>query len=183
MAAIATFALMIGGCKEKKTVEEKIVATHYIPKRPQGPIAMPVDSQMVNVQWRGSSYNVKIVRTPIDTVSVTDDSGQKYIDNSCRLIVSRKDGSIFVEKSFVKNSFLSYVKEPFRSSGILAGLSFVEADDDRLDFSVVVAMPDAADDLFVQLKMDVDAQGGLRITQDDDMGMLDYEDYDEDEGV
>ena len=176
---LALIALTFGSCQEKKPSEEKIIASRYTPKQPQGPIAMPADSQTVSVQWQGSTYNVCIVRTPIDSVMVTDDNGQKYIDNRCQLTIKRQDGTEFLKRTFLKGSFLSFVKEPFRSSGILGGMCFVEGDKACLEFSAVVAMPDAADDLFVPLKVLVDAQGGLCISPDDDMGMLDYEDVDE----
>lgn len=174
--ALAAGAIVLGGCKEKKPAEEKIIATHYEPQRPQAPIAMPADSQMVSTQWQGSTYNIKVVRVPIDSVMVADDNGQKYIDNRCRLIITRQDGSKFLDRTFTKNSFLSYVKEPFRSGGILAGLRFEDVADACLEFSAVIGMPDALDDLFIPLKMKIDAQGGLGIKVDDDMGMLDYED-------
>ena len=182
--AIATFALLaltFGSCKEKKPTEERIIATRYTPKQPQGPIAMPTDSQTVSVEWQGNTYNVSIVRTPLDSVMVTDDNGQKYIDNRCQLTIKRQDGTEFLKRTFLKGSFLSFVKEPFHSSGILGGMCFVEVDKARLEFSAVVAMPDAADDLFIPLKVLIDAQGGLSISPDDDMGMLDYEDVDENE--
>ncbi len=179
IAILALLALTLGSCQEKKPAEEKIIATRYTPKQPQGPIAMPADSQAVSVQWQGSTYNVSIIRTPIDSVMVTDDNGQKYNDNRCQLTIKQQDGTEFLKRTFLKGSFLSFVKEPFRSSGILGGLCFVEVDNACLEFSAVVAMPDAADDLFVPLKVLIDAQGGLSISPDDDMGMLDYEDADE----
>ena len=181
IATLAALSLTLGGCQEKKPAEEKIITTRYKPSHPQGTITMPADSQAVSVQWLGSNYHVHVVRTPLDSITVTDDNGQKYTDNRCHLTIMRQDGTVFLEKTFLKSTFLSYVKEPFRSSGILAGVRFVEAGDARLEFSVAIAMPDAADDLFVPLDMEIDRQGGLCITEDDDMGMLDYEDEEDDE--
>lgn len=178
---LAALALVLGGCQEKKPSEEKIIATRYVPERPQAPIAMMADSQVVSTQWQGSTYNVKVVRTPLDSVMVTADNGQKYVDNRCRLTVTRQDGSVFLEKVFTKNTFLSYVKEPFRSGGILAGLQFEEVANGNLVLSAVIGMPDAVDDLFVPLKVKIDGQGGLGISEDDDMGLLDYEERNDEE--
>ncbi|MBO7139139.1 MAG: DUF4738 domain-containing protein [Prevotella sp.] len=178
---LAAFALVFGGCQEKKPSEDKIIATRYVPERPQAPIAMPADSQVDSTQWQGSTYYVKVLRTPIDSVMVTADNGQKYIDNRCRLIITRQDGSKFIEKTFTKNTFLSYVNEPFRSGGILAGLRFEEVANANLVLSAVIGMPDAVDDLFVPLKVKIDGQGGLGISVDDDMGLLDYEERNDEE--
>lgn len=173
--------MILGGCKEKKEVDGPVIATHHVPQRHQPPIAMPADSQLVSVQWQGASYNVKVVRTSRDSVFVEDSDKQKYIDNSCRLTIMRQDGSLFTQKTFLKSTFLSYVDEPFRSGGILADIRFDEVNGKNLQFSVVVAMPDAVDDLFVPLQMNIDSQGGIGISKVDDMGMLDYDGYHEDD--
>lgn len=179
----AAAAITLGGCKDKKPAEDNIITTRYVPQRPQAPIAMDADSQTAEVTWLGKPYSVIVSRTPMDSVTVSDDNGQKYIDNSCRITVKREDGSVFAEKTFTKGSFLSYISEPFVSDGILAGIQFDEADGNKLEFSVVVAIPDAVDDLFVPLELGIDNQGGISIKLDDDMGMRDYEDNDEEEGV
>ena len=177
--ALAVAALTLGGCKEKKPVEADIITERYVPERPQGPIAMPTDSQTVNVTWMGKPYRITVTRVPVDSMTVSDDGGQKYVDNRCRLTVRRQDGSVFTEKTFFKSTFRSYIKEPFISRGILAGLRFDEVDGSKLDFSAVVAMPDALDDLFMPLDLGIDSQGGISIKLDDDMGMRDYEDEDD----
>ena len=179
--ALAASAMVLGACGEKKKGEEPVIA-HYVPTEPQPPIAMAADSQTVSVKWLDKTYNVKIVRTPRDTVLVEDGDKQKYKDNACRLTIRRQDGSLFTEKHFLKSTFMSYIDEPFRSGGILSDLRFGEVKGQNLQFSVVIAMPEAADDLFVPLQLTVDRQGGIGITKIDDMGMLDYDGhYDDDE--
>lgn len=179
LIAFAAGALTLGSCKEKKPVEADIITERYVPQKPQKPIAMTVEDQTVNTTWLGKPYSVTINRVPVDSLTVSDDSGQKYIDNRCRLTVTRQDGSVFTEKVFYKNTFHSYIKEPFVSKGILAGIRFTEAKGQNLEFSVVVAMPDAVDDLFIPLKLVIDNLGGIGISEDDDMGMRDYEDAEE----
>jgi len=175
----AAAAVALCSCKEKKPAQADIITERYVPQRPQAPIAMSADTETENVTWMGKPYSVTISRTPVDSMTVSDDSGQKYVDNRFHLTVKRQDGSVFTEKTFFKNSFRSYIQEPFISRGILAGIRFDEADDAKLEFSVVVAMPEAIDDLFLPLALSIDSQGGITIRQDDDMGMLDYEDTDE----
>lgn len=169
---------MLSACKEKKQSED-IITTRYVPQHLEGPIAMAADSEMVNITWLNKPYTVRIIRTPMDSVQVSDDSGQKYVDNRVSMTIIRQDGSTFLDKMFTKKSFLSYIQEPFVKSGILAGIRFDEVDGSKLKFSVVVSMPDAVDDLFLPLIMAIDGDGGMSIRKDDDMGMLDYEEGDE----
>ena len=180
LAILGASIIMLGGCKEKKQSDD-IITTHYVPYKLQDPIAMAQDDQQTNAQWMGNSYHVSVSRQPLDSVMVSDDRGQKYIDNRVKIAITRADGSVFTEKTFTKNTFLSYIKEPFKSDGILAGIRFENVEAKGLKFSVVVAMPDAVDDLFVPLEMTIDADGGLGIRQDDDMNLIDYDV--EDEGV
>ena len=180
LVILGASAVMLAGCKEKKQSEETIT-THYVPYKLQAPIAMAEDNQQASAQWMGKSYHVSVSRQPLDSVMVSDDRGQKYKDNRVKIIVTRPDGSVFTEKAFTKSAFMSYIQEPFKSGGILAGIRFENAEAKGLKFSVVVAMPDAVDDLFVPLEMTIDADGGLGIRQDDDMNLIDY-DVD-DEGV
>jgi len=112
---------------------------------------------------------------------VKDENNQQYFDNVVKASVNRQDGSSLFSRTFTKESFLSYIDEPFKKSGILAGIRFDEVDDGKLEFSVVIALPDAVDDVFIPLEMKVDKQGVINIRQDDDMEMLDYVDADDED--
>lgn len=162
--------MMAGACKEKKQSDD-IIAASYVPQQPQAPIALPADSQTVEVKWMGKPYVVRIVRTPIDSLLVTDDSGQEYFDNAVRLSVKRQDGSALFSKTFTKYAFSSYVQNPFRQKGVLGGIQFNEVSGQNLKFSVVIGLPDALDDVYVPLEMSIDGQGGLGIRQTDDMNL------------
>jgi hypothetical protein len=181
LALSVSIFMALGACKEKKQQEETIITTRYVPHHIQGPIAMPEDSQTVNVTWLDRLYSVTIVRTPIDSITVADDDGQKYIDNHICLTITRQDGTVFTQKSFTKKTFSSYIAEPFTTGGILAGIRFNDVDGTALRFSVAVAMPEAADDLFVPLDMKIDNFGSINIQKDDDMGLKDYDDTDFDD--
>lgn len=174
--------MMLGACKEKKQTED-IITTHYTPKQPQGPIAMTADSQHADITWMSKPYRVNIVRQPMDSVMVTDETGQKYIDNRVKVTIVRGDGSVFTDKTFTKSSFLSYIQEPFRKGGILAGIRFDEVVKQGVKFSVVIAMPDAVDDLFIPLEMTIDSDGGLGIRKNDDMNLRDDYDASDEDGV
>lgn len=176
--------MMLGACKEKEKSGD-IIAPKYVPKTLEAPIKMAEDHQTDNVTWQGNPYTIDIFRMPADSLQkVQDDNGQQYVDNLIDVKIVRKDGSKFFHKSFVKNSFSAHLDEPFKRNGQLVSIRYNEVDNSALEFSVVVGMPDAPDDLFVPLKMTIDRQGAVRVEKDDDMDMLDYDDDDdEDDGV
>ena len=178
--------VVFGACKEKKESTD-IIATKYVPKKPQPPIAMDSESKTTHVKWQDNTYTVQIDRVADDSLQlVKDENAQPYKDNRVAITITRSDGSVFFKKSFTKASFSSYVDDTFRKNGILAGIQYDEVDSKGLEFSVVIGLPDAVDDVFVPLELIIDRQGGISITRDDDMDMLDYDDRDEnfdDEGV
>ena len=171
--------VVLGACKEKKPSTD-IITTKYVPKQPQAPIAMPADTQTKNIEWQGKPYTITIDRVPVDSLpQVKDENNQPYVDNRVKLTIMRADGSVFFQHTFTKASFSSYVDDSFRKNGILAGFRYDEVENSGIEFSVVVALPDAIDDVFVPLELVVDRQGGVSITRDDDMDMLDYDERDE----
>lgn len=179
--------VVLGACKEKRQSTD-IIATKYVPKQPQAPIAMPADAQTKNIDWQGKPYTIMIERVPADSLpQVTDENNQPYVDNRVKLKIVREDGSIFFQRTFTKASFNAYIDDSFRKNGILAGFRYDELENSGIEFSVVIALPDAIDDVFVPLELVVDRQGSISISRDDDMDMLDYVmddgDGEEDDGV
>ena len=178
--------IVFGACKEKKQSTD-IIATKYVPKKPQPPIAMPAESKTTHVKWQDNPYTVRIDRVADDSLQqVKDENAQPYKDNRVVVTVTRSDGSVFFKKAFTKASFSSYIDDTFRKNGILAGIQYDEVDSKGLEFSVVIGLPDALDDVFVPLELVVDRQGAIAISRDDDMDMRDYDESDEDyddEGV
>ena len=173
--------MMLGACKEKKKSDD-IITTKYVPKKPVDPIAIEATTQNTSVNWGGSQYSVSVVRTPADSSSmVKDENNQKYFDNVVKVSVNRPDGSSLFSRTFTKSSFSSYIDDTFKKNGILASIRYDEVDNGKLEFSVVIALPDAVDDVFIPLEMTVDKQGIINIRQDDDMEMLDYVDADDED--
>ena len=174
--------MMLSACKEKKQTDD-IITTKYVPKQLQAPIGMPADSLSQTVIWGNGTYNIYVAREASDSLPMMkDESGQKYKDNFITVSVSRQGGSSFFKRTFTKGSFTQYVDVVFKKNGILANIRFDEVDDGKLKFSVVVALPDAVDDMFVPLEMTIDHNCVINIREDDDMDMLDYVEA-EDEGI
>ena len=141
--------LAFGACKEKKESKD-IITTKYVPKKPQAPIAMPVDTKTTHITWQDKPYTIQIDRVSDDSLKqVKDENGQPYFDNRVSVTIKRQDGSVFFQKVFTKASFSSYIDDTFRNNGILAGIQYDEIGDRGLEFSVVVGMPDALDDVFL----------------------------------
>ena len=173
--------VVLGACKEKKQSTD-IITTKYVPKQLQDPIAMPADTQTKNIEWQGKPYTITIDRVPVDSLpQVKDENNQPYVDNRVKMTIVRSDGSVFFERTFTKASFNTYIDDSFRKNGILAGFRYDEVENSGIEFSVVVALPDAIDDVFVPLELVVDRQGGVSITRDDDMDMLDYDERNDEE--
>ena len=173
--------VVLGACKEKKQSTD-IITTKYVPKQPQDPIAMPADTQTKNIEWQGKPYTITIDRVPVDSLpQVKDENNQPYVDNRVKLTIMRADGSAFFQRTFTKASFNTYIDDSFRKNGILAGFRYDEVENSGVEFSVVIALPDAVDDVFVPLELIVDRQGGVSISRDDDMDMLDYDERNDEE--
>lgn len=176
-----TLVLLLGACKEKPQSTD-IITTKYVPKQPQPPIGMPVSSNVSHVEWAGRKYDVKVVSHPSDSLAlVYDENNQPYKDNKIEVVVTRSDGSVFFKKVFTKSSFSSYIDDTFMRNGILGGIQYNSVETGGMEFSVVVGLPDALDDVFVPLKLTVDRQAGVHISKNDDMDMLDYDGGENDE--
>lgn len=162
LAAIALLATV--SCKEKKQSDDIIIAK-YVPETPQAPIKLPVDHRNTQVDWLGKNYEVDITRHAADSLPMlTDESGQKYVDNIIKLQVKRSDKSVFINKSFTKSSFAMYLNEDMRKSGYLENIVLHGIKDDALFFGVVISHPGAEDE-FVPLEMLIDRLGGLVVKQ------------------
>jgi hypothetical protein len=158
--------MLVPACKEKKTQAPEIITTTYVPKRPQAPIAMPVDIQTTPVQWLGRTYTVGIERVAADSLPmVENDWGQKFIDNRITLTITREDGSVFFKKMFTKAAFAPYIDETYRKNALLSSMIFHETDDKELEFAVSVSMPES-DDEFIPLELSVNNMREIKIERD-----------------
>ena len=64
---------------------------------------------------------------------VSDETGQKFVDNVIALVVSREDGSVFYRHQFTKKDFNSYLDDDYRKTGILEGLVYDKVEGDWLE--------------------------------------------------
>ena len=149
-------------CKEKKQNEDIIIAK-YVPEELKAPIRQSTDVRTSNVSWLGKNYVIEIQRVASDSLpKVKDENGQLYVDNRVTMKIMRSDHSVFLKKSFVKESFVSYVDHDFQKKGYLENIVFHGIDNNQLKFGVVITSPGNEDE-FVPLDMWIDRQGGTKI--------------------
>lgn len=177
MMAGAVVAMTMG-CGGRKT-DNVIIAEAVEEKAPSGPIKMQDYVQTKDVEWLGTTYRCEIERQPDDSLAmVSDENGQKFVDNSIRLMVLRKDGSVFFNRSFVKKDFDACLDDDYRRTGILEGLVFDRVDGSDLVFAASVSHPQT--DEYIPLVVRVSRMGAVTVERDTQMDTS-AEEEDEDE--
>lgn len=176
----AAVLMLLGGCKEKKQAnDETIIAIDYTPPVVTGPISMDSLTESRSVVWMNRGYTVSITRVPMPTLPmVSNDYGQKYVDNRVTVVVRRPDGSEFYNEVFTKSSFSTLLDADYKKNGLLAGIRFVKAEGQRLEFAVSIAHALLIDSEEMVLKLTVDSQKNLKIDYDDQYDIVPGDDDD-----
>jgi hypothetical protein len=182
MLVLAACMMVLVACKEKKHVNDGIITTDYeMPKPSEAPIAMPAQTNKVEVEWKDSRYAIAIARTPADSLSkVTDEIGQQYIDNVVKISITRSDGTSFFNRSFAKSAFMEWLEDDYRHHAVLEDITFFGVEGQELVFTAALNHPAASDDEAIDLRLSVNAQGQVNIglyddNQRDDLKMSDAE--------
>ena len=157
----------IFGCKEKKPSEDIITVREEIPA-PSGPVRMQSFNNQRVIQWLGKEYHVEITRTADDSLRmVTDETGQKYVDNRVSLIIRRADGSVAIQKKFLKSVFEAYIDQEYKKGGVLEGLVFDKVNGQHLEFAASISLPQT--DEYIPLNVKIDNFGNVTIERDSQM--------------
>lgn len=164
MLAIGMMAATIYGCGGKKE-SDTIIATKVEKKKTSAPIRMQDYTQKLDIDWNGNKMTSEIHRTSDDSLSmVADETGQKFVDNSIELTVSRSDGSVFFHKTFTKQTFSEHLDDDYRKTGILEGLVFDRVDGNSLRFAASVSHPQT--DEYIPLVVTLSKTGAMGIERD-----------------
>lgn len=176
--ALGLLAVAVAGCGNKKE-NETIIAPKVVKKAPSGPIRMQSYTQTKEVDFAGGRLTCVIQRTPGDSLRMAkDENGQKYVDNIITLTITRGDGSVFIKRSFTKQSFDDCLDDDYRETGILEGFVFDKVEGGNLCFAASVCHPQN-DDEFIPIVVKVSSGGGVSIARDtqiDTNGTVDDED-------
>ena len=166
IVAAAALAVM-AACGEKKKADV-IITPKVEAKRPSAPVRMQDYTQTRSVAWLNNTYQLTIVRQPDDSLAmVSDETGQKFVDNRIQVRITRADGSVFFQRSFTKKTFEPYLDDDYRTTGILEGLVFDEVDDDCLKFAASVCHPQT--DEYIPFEVKVSRFGDVTIQRDRQM--------------
>lgn len=157
----------ITGCKEKKT-SDQILTQKVVAKAPSESVRMQEYVQSKEVEWLGTSYLCEIVRMADDSLAIVkNEKGHKFVDNRISLEIKRKDGSVFLSKSFTKSDFDVCLDDDYRTTGILEGLVFDKVDGQSLVFAASVSHPQT--DEYIPLLMRISRTGDVSIALDTQM--------------
>lgn len=161
-AACAT--VLLASCGEKK--QHTNIITEQV-ERPQveAPIRQAEYDKTHEVQWMGKGYKVEIHRQPNDSLPmVTDEIGQKFVDNEVEVTVRRADGTVFFSHAFTKASFDACLDNDYRHTGILDGLVYDKTNGSHLEFAGSVSHPQT--DEYIPVRVILSPSGNVTFKRD-----------------
>lgn len=164
--------VLCGACKEKTEHKDIIVPapTHEVSKETEKVSTTDTDMKS-EIEWLGNTYTIFISRKADRSLpKVVDENGTEYFDNVITLRILRKDNSEFINKTFHKSDFSSYLHGTnYGKSGVLLGIVFDRIVNNKLTFATSVGSPDLTSDEYMPLIMSIDRMGNISITPDTSM--------------
>lgn len=164
--ALGCFAILFASCK-KKEVSQDIIIKKVVKKAAPTTRKMSESSWKKVMEWGGNSYTIDIHRVAdTDLPIVQDEQQNKYYDNRITLKITRADGSIFLDHTFVKADFANLVDDKYDKNGALLGLAFDCIENNSLRFGASVGSPDAMSDEFIPITVTVTRSGEIKSERD-----------------
>ena len=165
MILLAAALLSLASCKEKKAEDNGIIKTDYEAPKPTAPKATSVNTMNKEVEWvEGRHYYITIAGKADSTLSMVENEyGQKFIDNTICVNVTRSDSTVFFGHTFTKESFAEWLNKDYREKAILSNMSFFGVDGDLLTFIVSLNHPEAGEDESVDLMLQIDRHGNTSV--------------------
>lgn len=164
LLAIALLLVCVASCSSKKKRDD-IITTKYEKPAPQGPIRTDNYKDSKSFKWLDRDYVCTIERIADDSLPmVKDETGQQFVDNRVKVVISRADGSVFFNRVFTKSTFNSYIDKDFQQKGILEGFVFDKVESNEVRFACSVSLPQS--DEYIPLILAVTRNGDIAITRD-----------------
>ena len=164
LLAIALLLVCVASCSSKKKRDD-IITTKYEKPAPQGPIRTDNYKDSKSFKWLDRDYVCTIERIADDSLPmVKDETGQQFVDNWVKVVISRADGSVFFNRVFTKSTFNSYIDKDFQQKGILEGFVFDKVESNDVRFACSVSLPQS--DEYLPLILAVTRNGDIAITRD-----------------
>ncbi len=164
MLTVAALVCLLAACGRKKETET-IISTNVEQPKPAQPVRMQGYEQRSEVDWAGGKYTCVINRMADDSLAmVTDERGQKFVDNRIELKITRNDGSVFLQKTFTKATFDNWLDDDYRATGVMEGFVFDRVNGAELLFAASVCHPQT--DEYIPLVVSVGRDGRINIERD-----------------
>lgn len=171
MRKITIYGLSLGllvlglvACKKEKKTND--IITHIVKQKPK-PKGTQQQSDFTyskNVVWRGDSLKISIHRyADKDLALSVDEEGQKYYDNKVDVKITRRDGSVFFDKTFSKADFRSSLTDYYAEKSAFVGFMYNTSKDDYLCFGASVGSPNANSDDYMPFDVLIDPHGKFSI--------------------
>lgn len=171
MRKITIYGLSLGllvlglvACKKEKKTND--IITHIVKQKPK-PKGTQQQSDFTyskNVVWRGDSLKISIHRyADKDLALSVDEEGQKYYDNKVDVKITRRDGSVFFDKTFSKADFRSLLTDYYAEKSAFVGFMYNTTKDDYLCFGASVGSPNANSDDYMPFDVLIDSHGKFSI--------------------
>lgn len=159
-------ALVLSSCKKEKE-SRTIITTIEEPQISKTPKTIGDTVINKSMEWGSSVYSYRIERKANKDVTVKDEDGQKYYDNTVTLSVSGPDGEIF-NKTFDKSNFSSYINSDYikPNRSVLIGIAFnrVEKGGNAI-FVATIGSPDTQLDEFMTVQINIDKSGAMTMAR------------------
>lgn len=162
--AVMGMAVLMTACGNKRQSDDIITEKVERPKI-EAPIRQADYNKSHQIQWIGNSYKVEIHRQPCDSLPmVTDELGQKFVDNEVVVTVTRADGEVFFTRSFTKANFDACLDNDYRHTGILDGLVYDKVYGSDLEFAGSISHPQT--DEYIPVRVILSSTGNVTIKRD-----------------
>lgn len=153
---------MLTACGNGDKKQSSEIVAEQVEQQPkvEAPIRQDSYDKTHEVQWMDKGYKVEIHRQPNDSLPmVTDEIGQKFVDNEVEVTVKRSDGTVFFSRTFTKASFDGCLDNDYRHTGILDGLVYDKANGSNLEFAGSVSHPQT--DEYIPVRIVLSSSGSV----------------------
>ena len=168
-AAVVAFSGLFVACEKKKENSNTHNNIIVKPREKVEPDTIvhkmnEIDVTTDTIKWMGSTYKARVHRYTNDSLSIAvDENGKQYRNNLIKMVITRKDGSVFFEKVFSKATFESFLDEEYLKQNVLLGLVYNGNDSSNLHFLGSVGRPDILTEEFVPFNVYISKMGEVRV--------------------
>ncbi|GAB6983462.1 DUF4738 domain-containing protein [Prevotella dentasini] len=161
----ALLAVGLTACKEEKKTSDIITRIVHKPETRKGPQQLSDFKYERAIEWLGSTYTVRIRRYADRSLPMAaDEDGRKYYDNRVALLILRKDGTTFFDRTFTKDDFRDFTDNQYGRHGALVGFMIDRVEGNTIYFGASVGSPDPNSDEYVPIDVAVSNNGRLSVS-------------------